>query len=205
MRGIVRACVAAALLGVALCPAGAAGRPPAPDEGAAPEAPQEEELSRADLLDGLLARLHLAGEDAPEAQAVAKAVLRLWSRSGSASADFLIVQAARALKAGDAQTALRILDLVVWRWPAFAEGWRRRALARHAAGDPEGALEDLNETLAREPRHFRALFMKGVVLEELKRPAEAAAAYEEALSVYPGFAEARRALKDLRLRTDQPV
>jgi tetratricopeptide (TPR) repeat protein len=70
-------------------------------------------------------------------------------------------------------------------------------------GDAEGALKDLDRVLELEPRHFEALFTKGAILEELKRPREAMAAYEAALAVWPGMGPAKRALHRLRLELDQ--
>ncbi len=162
----------------------------------------EREPSRADLLDGLLARLYLAGE-APEAEVIARNVRELWAESGSPTADLLVLQAGKALKGNDAETALRILDLVVRRWPDYVEAWNRRAGTRYMMGDVRGALKDLDHVLELEPRHFEALFMKGAILEELKRPKKAMAAYEEALSVWPGMKPAKEALHRLRLELDQ--
>ncbi len=161
-----------------------------------------EEPSRADLLDGLLARLYLAG-DAPEAKAIARSIRELWAESGSPTADLLVLQAGKALKGNDAETALRILDLVIRRWPDYVEAWNRRAGTRYMMGDAKGALKDLGRVLELEPRHFEALFMKGAILEELKRPKEAMTAYEEALSVWPGMKPAKEALHRLRLELDQ--
>ncbi len=162
----------------------------------------EEEPSRADLLDGLLARLYLAG-DAPEAKAIARSIRELWAESGSPTADLLVLQAGKALKGNDAETALRILDLVIRRWPDYVEAWNRRAGTRYMMGDAKGALKDLDRVLELEPRHFEALFMKGAILEELKQLRKAMTAYEEALSVWPGMKPAKEALHRLRLELDQ--
>jgi len=166
------------------------------------EATGEEGPSRADLLDGLFARLYMAG-DAPEAKAIARSIRELWAESGSPTADLLVRQAGKALKGDDAETALRILDLVVRRWPDYVEAWNRRAGTRYMAGDAAGALKDLDQVLKLEPRHFEALFTKGAILEEMKRPKEAMAAYEEALSIWPGMKPAKEALHRLRLELDQ--
>ena len=160
--------------------------------------------SRADLLDALLARLRVAGDD-PSAMVIAKSIRELWARSGSDSADLLIGQADRALGAEQADVALRILDLVTARWPDFVEGWRRRAVARYLEGDVEGALEDLDRALALEPRHFAALFAKAAILHEMERLKEALEVYEEALIFYPGMTPAREAVRELRLKLDQEV
>ena len=175
---------------------------PPPAEKGGKETAAEKEPSKADLLDGLLARLKLAGDD-PSAKVIAATIRRMWASPDSPSAGLLAAQARKALKAGDAQTAVDILDLVVRRWPRFADAWRERAVARYMAGDAKGALRDLGRALEIEPRHFEALATKAAILQELKRPGAAMDAYEQVLSIYPGMTPARRALKALKLKNDQ--
>jgi tetratricopeptide (TPR) repeat protein len=181
--------------------------PAAPaDKGKARDKAQDQagEPSRADLLDGLLARLYLAGDD-PSARVIAGTIREIWANPKSASAGLLASQARKALKGGDAETALNILNLLVRRWPEFADGWRERAVTRFMAGDAKGALRDLDRALALEPRHFEALLTKAAILQELKRSREAMDAYEQVLGIYPGLEPARRALKALKLKMDQDV
>ena len=210
--------VPALMLGLAvlltIAPAQAAGesaRPPSPaahpiignagnDRTGQPEGARQ----RADLLDGLFARLYLA-EDEKTAALVADSIRKLLAEPESASAKVLMMQAERALKAGQTGIARHLLDLVTARWPNFAEGWYRRGLARFLEDDLEGALADLNRALASEPRHFEALMTKAAILQELKRPKEAKAAYERVLAIYPLLPAARDALKALRARLDQQI
>ncbi len=176
--------------------------PPATPERGGKEGVAEKEPSKADLLDGLLARLRLAGDD-PSAKVIAATIRQMWASPDSPSAGLLAAQARKALKAGDARTAVDILDLVVRRWPRFADAWRERAVARYMAGDAKGALRDLGRALEIEPRHFEALATKAAILQELKRPGAAMDAYEQVLAIYPGMTPARRALKALKLKNDQ--
>ncbi len=167
---------------------------------ARPEGPRQ----RADLLDGLFAQLYLA-EDEKTAAVVAQSIRELLARPESASAQVLMMQAERALKADQTGIARDLLDLVTRRWPDYAEGWYRRGLARFMDDDLEGALADLNRALALEPRHFEALMTKAAILQELKRLKEARDAYERVLAIYPLLPAARDALKELKLKLDQQI
>jgi len=160
--------------------------------------------SRADLLDGLYARLYLAGDD-PQAGVIARTIRELWVRAGTDTAVLLITQAKKAMKAGQGKLALRILDLVVRRWPDYAEGWNRRAVTRYMLGDARGALKDLDKVLALEPRHFEALFTRAAILQELKRRLAAMEACRAALLIYPGMKPAREVLRALELNLDRDI
>ena len=164
----------------------------------------EGERQRADLLDGLFARLYLA-EDEKTAALIAESIRKLLAEPESASAKVLMMQAERALKADQTGIARDLLDLVTERWPGYAEGWYRRGLARFLEDDLQGALADLNRALAIEPRHFEALMTMAAILQEQKRLKEAKAAYERVLAIYPLLPAARDALKELKLKLDQEI
>merc|ERR1712151_331071 len=68
----------------------------------------------------------------------------------------------------------------------WAEAWNRRATLRYLMGQYQGSLDDIADTLKREPRHFGALSGRGLVLNALGRPAEAALARAEAQAVMSG-------------------
>ncbi len=57
------------------------------------------------------------------------------------------------------------------------------SLAQH--GDPQGAMNLVRSLLEQNPRFVPAIKLKGMLLEESGRSAEAAAAYEEALALAP--------------------
>ncbi len=192
---------AAVAQAAAKAPAAASPGQPVPGR---PAVTKDAAPSRADLLDGLHARLYLA-KDGPQAKVIARTIRELWLKAGTDTAVLLLTQAGKALKAGQGETALRILDLVVRRWPDYAEGWHRRAVTRYMLGDARGALRDLDKVLSLEPRHFEALFTKAAILQELKRPAAAMEAYRAALLIYPGMTPAREALKALELKLDQTI
>lgn len=74
--------------------------------------------------------------------------------------------------AGHFTRAVELLDQIVETWPDFAEGWNQRATMYYILGDYEASLADVEETLAREPRHFGALSGGALIYLQLgDRPA----------------------------------
>jgi Flp pilus assembly protein TadD/thiol-disulfide isomerase/thioredoxin len=66
-----------------------------------------------------------------------------------------------------------------------------QALARHRAGDLEGAVRGYREVIAAQPRHAAARANLGAALAALGRYGEAVRSYEEALELRPGDAGVR--------------
>jgi tetratricopeptide (TPR) repeat protein len=135
-------------------------------------------------LDRLFLELGQA-DDAAAAQAVEETIWRRWADSGSPTVNVLLERAAAAETAGDAEMAERFLDQASALAPDFAEPWNRRASLAYRSDDYVGAVAALQETLKREPRHFGALAVLGLIYEELGQDRRALAAFRAALVIHP--------------------
>jgi tetratricopeptide (TPR) repeat protein len=203
-----------AALAMALAPLALAQQnplPPAPEAPAEtavpapPPAPRENDQQLAqDLLDRLFGQLHAAKDEA-SAKMIEDAIWKLWSRSGSPTADVLIVQAVRAMEAGQRQTALRILDTIIDDQPTFAEAWNKRATLFYMMGDYDRSLADIAHVLELEPRHFGALTGLGTILNDRGKKAEALKAFRRALSIHPFLEGAKKALQQIEPETEQKI
>jgi tetratricopeptide (TPR) repeat protein len=141
--------------------------------------------SRADPeLDALFLQLADA-PDAAAAQPIEDRIWRRWADSGSPTVNVLLERAAAAENAGDAELAERFLDQASALAPDFAEPWNRRASLAYRSDDYAGAVAALQETLKREPRHFGALAVLGLIYEELGQDRRALAAFRAALVINP--------------------
>jgi tetratricopeptide (TPR) repeat protein len=83
--------------------------------------------------------------------------------------------------AGDAAGAERCVDEVVRLVPTAAHPRARRGGLRYDRGDYPGALEDLRMAIRMDPRHALAHGALGDTLRQLRDPAGALAAYDEAV------------------------
>jgi tetratricopeptide (TPR) repeat protein len=77
------------------------------------------------------------------------------------------------------------LDQVIALKPDYAEGWNRRATLNYAIGDYRKSMEDINQVLRIEPRHFGALAGMAAILSEAGNDELTLKAWERFLEIYP--------------------
>ena len=135
-------------------------------------------------LDDLLSRLAQSPSER-EAEQTIEEVWALFFDSGSPTVDLLLQRGITAEKAGLLDLASDFYGDVIEFAPDFAEGYNRRAGLEFARGDYNAALEDLNQVLSLQPRHFGALAGLGMVLERMGAKAAAFQAYSDALAINP--------------------
>lgn len=123
-------------------------------------------VDKAAELDGLFVRL-AAAKDRAEAAAIELEIRQRWASSASSTANLLLSWTQNAVSAGDAASALDILDELTVRQPSFAEAYYRRATLHILADRLSPALGDLQTVLRIEPRHFLAMKELAVVLEDM--------------------------------------
>jgi len=128
----------------------------------------------------------LAGAPDPiSAQTIERQIWRIWYEHPDPEIHQLLVDGDKAMNTGQLKVALQDFNSVIELDPDFAEGWNRRATLRYLLGDYEGSIADIDETLAREPRHFGALAGLGLVNIQLGKDEQALDAFERALVVNP--------------------
>ena len=135
-------------------------------------------------LDVLLNALAHAGSPAA-ARAIEDQIDKLWSQSGSPSADLLLQRAEDATDDEDYDTAAQILAKLTEASPNFAEAWHQRAAVAAAKQDFHDAMLSLQRTLVLQPRHFGALAELGGILDEFGDKEHALAAYRKAIALDP--------------------
>ena len=95
------------------------------------------------------------------------------------------------LRRGRVDEALDVLDAALAAAPGDADAWTHKGLAHAALGDPEAALAAHGRAeAARGAPSVHDAFGRGNALAVLGRADEALAAYDAALALAPGFAEA---------------
>lgn len=165
------------------------------EEGLPPPLPFDVENTREMHLDQLFALL--ATPDLRNWEQVASQIQAAWNRSGSDSMDLLAHRADKAMATDDYDTALLHLNDLVRLAPDFAEGWNKRATVYFLRGDYGPSLEDIAETLRREPRHFGALSGLGIILDRIGDKKGALEAYRRATAIHPHLPGAQEGIKKL--------
>jgi tetratricopeptide (TPR) repeat protein len=96
-----------------------------------------------------------------------------------------MTRAKTAADGKDYDLAIKLLNAVIDIKPDFVEAWNRRATVYYTKKDFGRALADIQEVLAREPRHFGALSGLGIILQELGDDKHALEVFRRALAVHP--------------------
>jgi tetratricopeptide (TPR) repeat protein len=201
------ACFAAALVALTLgtiAPLASAQEAKEAHPGTEAFDPEAKDVPMAELLDRLFGQLHRAA-NADQAKLIEQAIWKVWSRSGSPSADLLLAQAEKAMRARSFAPAIAILDTVIELKPDFAEAWNKRATTYYLMGRLDQSLADIDRVLELEPRHFGALAGRGMILMDLGKKREALEAYRRALTIYPEMPGPKGAVKELAPEVEQEI
>jgi tetratricopeptide (TPR) repeat protein len=163
-----------------------------------PPAASTQPAGRQKILDELFDRLAKA-QDRDEARGLAGAIERVWSRSGSDTADLLMERVNALFRQKDFKIARDMLDRLTEIEPQWSEVWSRRATTRFMDRDYAGAMEDLAQVLRIEPRHFMALVGVGTILEREENKAQALRVFRRALEINPQLNEIRSKVEKLTI------
>lgn len=144
----------------------------------------------------LFDRLRVA--KAEESRTIAARIWQIWTESGNTDVNRLMSVGIEAMAAERYQVALAAFTQVTKRAPGFAEGWNKRATVYYLLGDFERSIEDVEKTLALEPRHFGALSGLGMIALALGEDERALDAFEAALEIYPHLPGAETHIRELR-------
>jgi tetratricopeptide (TPR) repeat protein len=164
-----------------------------------PEAPGKLPKVGADRskgLDFLFGALKVAPDEA-SAKHVEARIWALWMQTPSDTAALLMMRAKAAMDAQQMDVALKLLDSVVKLRPDYVEGWNRRATLYYLQNDYVHSLEDIEQVLVREPRHFGALAGLGMIMQDLGDEKRALDAFRKALAVNPHLDKVPELVKTL--------
>ncbi len=147
-------------------------------------------LSPKQQLDNLFTALKRQ-RDPDQANMIAEQINAELSDSGSATINLLMQWADKAIQDKRNAAAMDYLDQVISLKPDYVEGWNRRATLNFAIGDYRKSMEDINQVLRIEPRHFGALAGMAAILTERGNDALALKAWERFLEIYPASRSAQ--------------
>ena len=171
--------------------------PPKPKK--LPEAPSKLPKVGADRtrgLDFLFGALKAAPDEA-SAKHVEARIWALWLQTPSDTAALLMMRAKAAMDAQQVDVAQKLLDAVVKLRPDYVEGWNRRATLFYLKNDYAHSLEDIEQVLVREPRHFGALAGLGMIMQDLGNDKRALDAFRKALAINPHLEKVPELVKAL--------
>ena len=199
LSAIVAVAIVAALPAVAFAQNDPRVVPPKDQKKKLPEAPAKLPKVGADRtrgLDFLFGALKAAPDEA-SARHVEARIWALWMQTPSDTAALLMTRAKAAMDAKNVDIALKLLDSVVKLRPDYVEAWNRRATLYYLKSDYRHSLEDIQQVLIREPRHFGALAGLGMIMQDIGDDKRALDAFRKALAVNPHLEKVPELVKSL--------
>jgi tetratricopeptide (TPR) repeat protein len=147
-------------------------------------------------LDFLFGALKAAPDEA-SAKHVEARIWAIWLQTPSDTAALLMLRAKAAMDAQQTDVAIKLLDAVIKLRPDYVEAWNRRATLYYLRNDYARSLADIQQVLAREPRHFGALAGLGMIMQDLGDDKRALDAFRKALDINPHLEKVPELVKQL--------
>lgn len=154
------------------------------EKAAAPKQEAKAEPDRGKRLDALFAALKVAPSK-ESAKSIADRIDVALMPSDSDTADLLMGRAAQATEAKQFDLAIELLDGVIAVVPDHLEAWNKRATVFYLKEDFVDSLADLQQVVAREPRHYGAWAGIALIAKEIGDEKHALEAARRALAIYP--------------------
>jgi tetratricopeptide (TPR) repeat protein len=173
--------------------------PPKDSKKKLPEAPAKLPKVGSDRtkgLDFLFGALKAAPDEA-SARHVEARIWAQWMQTPSDTAALLMSRAKQAMDAQKVDVALKLLDSVIKLRPDYTEAWNRRATLYYLKNDYAHSIQDIQQVLIREPRHFGALAGLGMIMQDLGDDKRALEAFRKALAVNPHLEKVPDLVKSL--------
>ncbi len=147
-------------------------------------------------LDFLFGALKAAPDD-DSAKAVEARIWAIWLQTPSDTAALLMMRSKAAMEAQQPELAIKLLDAIIKLRPDYVEAWNRRATLYYLQNDYARSLADIQQVLAREPRHFAALAGLGMIMQDLGDDKRALEAFRKALAINPHLEKVPELVKQL--------
>ncbi len=133
-----------------------------------------------------------------DAGLVINQIWRIWKHGDSDIINVLMKVGEKQMSSGQLDHAVVTFSKIIDEYPDFSEGWNKRAMVYYMLGMNELSMQDVEHTLAREPRHFGALSGMGMIFMRQERMQDAIAAFEAALSINPYLTDTRELIETLK-------
>jgi tetratricopeptide (TPR) repeat protein len=135
--------------------------------------------------------------DPERANIIADQIRMEWADSGSATINLLMQWADKAIAEKRNAAAYDFLDQAIALKPDYAEAWNRRATLNYALGDYRKSMEDIDQVLRIEPRHFGALAGMAAILGDSGNDQVTLKAWERFLEIFPANRAAQQQVDTL--------
>ena len=107
---------------------------------------------------------------------------------------------------GELRKAYELFTQIIATEPNWSEAWNKRATVLYLMNRYQSSLDDIQITLALEPRHFGAMSGQALNYIELQKYEKAIQSYKSAQKIYPLLDSAKKMIPELEeLIKDQAI
>lgn len=131
-------------------------------------------------------------ESSEVARDAERKIWNIWLDAGDPGLNQIMEKGLEAMASDRYDVAIDLFTAIIEKSPSFAEGWNKRATAFYLNGELAASVEDIERTLALEPRHFGAVSGMGLIFLSSGDKIGALKAFERVLEINP-HAEGARA------------
>ena len=156
-----------------------------------------EDLDRNTELNKLFKELKVV-EDLSTAQTIENKIWKIWTKHPNQNVlTKSLTMGTDLMNNEEFALAYNIFSNIVEKEPDWAEGWNKRATVLYLMNNYQSSLEDIEEVLILEPRHFGALSGQALVYIELGQYEKAIKSYKAAQKIYPIIDAAKKMIPQL--------
>src|SRR5471032_1321991 len=139
------------------------------------------------VLDTLFDKLQTA-TDPFAIQSLEAAIWEQWTMVPGDAERQLMMRGIAEMEQQELESAVGTFTKLIDLSPELSEAWNKRATVRWLMGNFPGSIQDICETIKREPRHFGAYSGLGMIRADMGEPGRAVAAFELARKWNPHIA-----------------
>jgi tetratricopeptide (TPR) repeat protein len=132
------------------------------------------------------------------ASRIEKEIWAKWVHRGDELVDRHMLLGIRSMHAGALKLALRQFTTVINLDQNFSEGWNKRATIHYMMGNFDESVQDIERTLALEPRHYGAMSGMALILDATKNTDGALKVWQEVLEFTPHNQQIRNRVLQLK-------
>ena len=129
------------------------------------------------VLDTLFDKLRTA-TDPSAVQALEEAIWEQWTMAPDPAQHQLMMRGLAEMEQQELQQAVVTFTKLIELAPELSEAWNKRATVHWVLGNFAASINDICETVKREPRHFGAYSGLGMIRAQMGEHARAVAAFE---------------------------
>lgn len=96
-------------------------------------------------------------ESQAEMELIQASIWQIWLETGEPESAQWMAQGLNAMSEQEYDEAIDLFTRITKAQPHYAEGWNKRATAYYLRGNYKASINDIEQTLALEERHFGAL------------------------------------------------